>query len=125
MRRLAIPAVAVLVFAALAAGCGGGGAGQPSEWAGVTEYDAAAQARSAISDEEIDPASVAYRKKLLVGVGTADHLPGDGRQAWRIGFTTLDGAPSDICLWVWLAKATPLQQSFGYSIGTCPVVTGA
>ncbi len=125
MRRITTLAAGATAAAALVSGCGGGGPGQPSSWAGTAEYDAAAEARGAISDEEIDPTSIAYRKKLLIGEGTADHLPGDGRQAWRIGFTTLDGAPTDICMWVWLAKQTPLRETYGYSIGECPVANGA
>ena len=116
-------------MAVLGTGCGGGGgsggSGQPSSWAGATEYDAASQARAAISDEEINPTSPAYGKKLLVGDGIAERLPGDGRKAWRIGFTTLDGATSDLCMWVWVSKTTPLRQTFTYSVGTCPVADGA
>ncbi len=118
-------AIVVAVVGALVAGCGGGGSGQPSSWAGATEYDAASQARSAISDEALDPKSPAYGKKLLVGDGTAARLPDDGRKAWRIGFTTLDGATSDICMWVWVSKSTPLRQTFTYSVGTCPVAVGS
>ena len=122
-------AIVAAVFSALVAGCGGGGggagSGQPSNWAGTTEYDAASQARSAISDEALDPKSTAYGKKLLVGDGTADRLPGDGRQAWRIGFTTLDGATSDLCMWVWVSKSTPLRETFTYSVGTCPVAVSS
>jgi len=87
----------------------------------MAEYDAATQVRSAISTEEGDSSSIAYGKKLLVGRGAADKLS-DGRKAWRFGFTTLDGKPSKICMWVWLVKTTAGEEDYRYTVAVCPRV---
>lgn len=118
-------AASLLVLAcpiALSAGCGGGN-GQPDRIGSVTQYDAAVEAKTILSDESIDEGSIAFGKVLFVDETIADTY--EGQRSWRVTFETLDQEPSDICIWLWLSNAAAFNEEYTYVIDRCPIAGNA
>lgn len=118
--RLGVAGVGVVVLLATGCGAGGGGvgAGQPDRIGNVTEYDAAVEAKTILSDESIDESSIAYGKVLMVDKAVIDTI--EGHRAWKVSFETLDGEPSDICIWLWLSNTAAFHEEYTYAIDRCP-----
>lgn len=114
-QRVSRAGITVAVSLSLA-GCSGDG--EPDRINGLDRYIAASQAKQVMSQEADDPSSVAYKELLLVQDTVGDRL--DGRAVWRVSFKTPEGAPSNICIWIWLSAAGPLQEEYTYVIDRCP-----
>ncbi len=117
-------AVASALLACGAVGCGGGATGEPDRIDGVTKYDAATAARDILSDESLNKGGIAYGKSgLFVGETVAETF--DGRLVWRVGFETIDGTRSDVCVWLWLAGRDGIKPDITYVLDHCQVQSGA
>jgi len=110
----------LLAAAALAAGCGGGSSvpDQPTEFGGLSAYDAGTIATKVLKEERGAPASPLYHKLLLVKEIAAGRTP-SGRPAWSATLEDTDHAVSRYCIWVWGVSYTPLRQVYDDVVAPC------
>ncbi len=107
----------MLAGAALAGGCGGG-SGIPDYYAGLEQYEAAAAARTVISEQTALKSSPVYRRALTFR--SMEPSSRAGFDAWLIHYETPDGVASTTCVWIWSGPKAAFQRNYVFDVDDCP-----